>query len=84
MRSRKRKNGEARMEACGEIILPIDKKNIEKVLIHKEMLNGELPKYIEKIKPKYTEKKSQTNRPPHNRHDKANRPQRRHRSEEKS
>ena len=31
MRSRKRKNGEARMEACGEIILPFDKENIEKV-----------------------------------------------------
>lgn len=28
MRSRKRKNGEARMEACGELILPFDKENI--------------------------------------------------------
>ncbi|MBQ8497010.1 MAG: tRNA (guanosine(46)-N7)-methyltransferase TrmB [Clostridia bacterium] len=31
MRSRKRKNGEARMEACGEIILPFDKENITPV-----------------------------------------------------
>ena len=31
MRSRKRKNGEARMEACGELILPFDKENIEAV-----------------------------------------------------
>lgn len=28
MRSRKRKNGEARMDACGELILPFDKENI--------------------------------------------------------
>ena len=61
-----------------------NKNNIEKVLIHKEMLNGESPKYIEKIKPKHTEKKQQTNRPPHSRQSKPNRPQRRHRSEEKS
>ena len=32
MRSRKRKNGEARMEACGELILPFDKENIEAVI----------------------------------------------------
>ena len=31
MRSRKRKNGEARMEACGELILPFDKENITPV-----------------------------------------------------
>lgn len=31
MRSRKRKNGEARMEACGEIVLPFDKENITSV-----------------------------------------------------
>ena len=31
MRSRKRKNGEARMEACGELILPVDKENIAQV-----------------------------------------------------
>ena len=31
MRSRKRKNGEARMEACGDLILPFDKENITPV-----------------------------------------------------
>ena len=33
MRSRKRKNGEARMEACGELILPFDKENIAPITL---------------------------------------------------
>jgi len=33
MRSRKRKNGEARMEACGELILPFDKENITPITL---------------------------------------------------
>ena len=33
MRSRKRKNGEARMEACGELILPLDKENITPITL---------------------------------------------------
>ena len=35
MRSRKRKNGEARMEACGELILPFDKENIAPITLTK-------------------------------------------------
>lgn len=58
------------------------KNNIEKVLIHKDMLNGEPPKYIEHIKPKHTEKERQ--RPIRNRKDRTNRPQRRQKTEQKT
>lgn len=61
-----------------------NKKNIKKVLIHKDMLNGELPKYIEHIKPKHTETQIKQPKPPRNRQDRANRPTRRNKTEEKS
>lgn len=57
-----------------------NKKNIEKVLVHKGMLSGELPKYIEHIKPVHTPKqKNNENRP--KRVDRPNRKNRKPRQE---
>ena len=57
------------------------KKNIEKVLVHKGMLNGESPKYIEHIKPIHTPK-PKNNEKRSKRTDKPNRKDRKPRREQ--